>query len=76
MMTKGILQMIGLSEDDLKSSLAFFNHLKSDIDLIKSNQALILSLLHAQNAESLNSITMTQNARTLLPEPEETDNGN
>ena len=75
MLTKGIIQMLGLKEEDLQKSLSFFSTLQNDIEEIKSNQRLIISLLQIQNAD-INSITMTQDARSILPEPEETENGN
>jgi len=75
MLTKGIIQMLGLKEEDLQKSLSFFSTLQNDIEEIKSNQRLIISLLQIPNAD-LNSITMTQDARSILPEPEETENGN
>ena len=67
--------MLGLKEEDLQKSLSFFSTLQNDIEEIKSNQRLIISLLQIPNAD-LNSITMTQDARSILPEPEETENGN
>ena len=75
MLTKGIIQMLGLKEEDLQKSLSFFSTLQNDIEEIKANQRLIISLLQIPNAD-LNSITMTQDARSVLPEPEETENGN
>ena len=75
MLTKGIIQMLGLKEEDLQKALSFFSTLQNDIEEIKSNQRLIISLLQIPNAD-LNSITMTQDARSILPEPEETENGN
>ena len=75
MLTKGIIQMLGLKEEDLQKALSFFSTLQNDIEEIKSNQRLIISLLQLPNAD-LNSITMTQDARSILPEPEETENGN
>ena len=75
MITKGIIQMLGLKEEDLQKSLSFFSTLQTDIEEIKANQRLIISLLQIPNAD-LNSITMTQDARSILPEPEETENGN
>ena len=75
MLTKGIIQMLGLKEEDLQKSLSFFSTLQNDIEEIKANQRLIISLLQIPNAD-LNSITMTQDARSILPEPEETENGN
>lgn len=75
MLTKGIIQMLGLKEEDLQKSLSFFSTLQNDIEEIKANQRLIISLLGTSSAD-LNSITMTQDARSILPEPEETENGN
>ena len=75
MLTKGIIQMLGLKEEDLQKSLSFFSTLQNDIEELKANQRLIISLLQIPNAD-LNSITMTQDARSILPEPEETENGN
>lgn len=75
MLTKGIIQLLGLKEEDLQKSLSFFSALQNDIEEIKANQRLIISLLGTSNAD-LNSITMTQDARSILPEPEETENGN
>ena len=75
MLTKGIIQMLGLKEEDLQKALSFFSTLQNDIEEIKSNQRLIISLLQC-NSSDLNSITMTQDARSILPEPEETENGN
>ena len=74
MLTKGIIQMLGLKEEDLQKALSFFSTLQNDIEEIKANQRLIISLLQIQNAD-LNSITMTQDARSILPEPEDTENG-
>lgn len=75
MLTKGIIQMLGLKEEDLQKSLSFFSTLQNDVEEIKANQRLIISLLQIQNAD-LNSITMTQDARSILTELEETENEN
>ena len=75
MLTKGIIQMLGLKEEDLQKSLSFFSTLQNDIEEIKANQRLIISLLQIPNAD-LNSITMTQDARSILSEPEDVENGN
>lgn len=69
MLTKGLMQMMGLDQKELDGTLQKFGTLFADIAeikanqaLIKANQALILALL--QPTEAITSLTLTDDGHT------------